>query len=179
MVLTWGGPDIVSQAMGTQAGSLSDDVRKSKLEGFDRFMMTRFSPLCWAIPSNPNFDAKDAQGRQVLIEAAALQKGIYQKCGQDYSDYLRTIELSGMGMSSQNVDDYLNALANMELRAFQQYFKVDLTCIRLILDKSLIHSRILYKGPRDDTDSSFRLQYLASNAFKAQIAFWVLQDSIR
>ncbi|KAG8526816.1 uncharacterized protein KY384_008245 [Bacidia gigantensis] len=124
MVSTWGGPDIVPQLPTTKPGTLPNGEGKSRLEGFDQFMMTRFSPLCWAIPSNSYFDSKDAQGRQVLTEAAALQKAIYSKCGQDYSTYLRNIELSGMGMNNQSIEEYLNALNSMDLRGFQQYFKV-------------------------------------------------------
>ena len=97
---------------------------KPKLEGFDHFMITRFSPLCWAIPSNANFDSKDAQGKQVLGEAASLQKAIYSKTGQEYLTYLRNVELSGMGMDVGSIEQYLSALYSMDLKGFQQYFKV-------------------------------------------------------
>ena len=129
MVATWGGPDVVPHPAIPRGGVHADGEGKAKLEGFDQFMMTSFSPLCWAIPGNASFDSKDAQGKQVLGEAAALQKAIYSKTGKEYLDYLRSVELSGMGMNAGTVEEYLSALSTMELKAFQQYFKV-----RRILD---------------------------------------------
>ncbi|KAL9031146.1 MAG: hypothetical protein Q9196_000784 [Gyalolechia fulgens] len=111
MVITWGGPDI-------QTGS-----PQPILPGFDRFMMERFSPLCWTLPSQPNFDPKDAYGRQAMGEAAGLQKAIYSKTGEEYLSYLRNNELSGMGMDAGTVDEYLRALANTDAKAFKQYFQ--------------------------------------------------------
>ena len=109
-----------------QAGNTSSGAEKPRLEGFDQFMMTRLSPLGWAIPINPNFDSNDAQGKQVLGEAAALQKAIYSKTGQDYIHYLRNVQLSRMGMDATQTENYLNALCNMDSKGFQQYFKVTL-----------------------------------------------------
>lgn len=120
MVSTWGGPDVVPQ----KAGNLTGESNKPKLEGFDQFMITRLSPLGWAMPINPNFDSNDAQGKQVLGEAAALQKAIYNKTGEDYVQYLRNIQLSGIGMDVTQMENYLNALCSMDLKGFQQYFKV-------------------------------------------------------
>ena len=119
MVLTWGGPDIVHDP-----GTAINGVSAQKMEGFDIFMMTRFSPLCWALPSNPAYDTKDAQGKQVLNEAACLQKAIYQKTGQQYLTYLRDVELRGMGMNDDTIDEYLRALSTSDSKAFQGYFKV-------------------------------------------------------
>lgn len=111
MVVTWGGPDI-------QAGSA-----QPSLPGFDRFMMERFSPLCWTLPSQPNFDPKDAYGRQAMGEAAGLQKAIYSKTGDEYLSYLRNTELSGTGMDAGTVDEYLRALTSADAKAFKQYFQ--------------------------------------------------------
>ncbi|KAL8943606.1 MAG: hypothetical protein Q9216_000971 [Gyalolechia sp. 2 TL-2023] len=111
MVMTWGGQDI-------QTGS-----PQPTLPGFDRFMMERFSPLCWALPSQPNFDPKDAYGRQAMGEAAGLQKAIYTKTGEEYLSYLRNTELNGMGMDAGTVDEYLRALSNTDGKAFKQYFQ--------------------------------------------------------
>lgn len=116
MVQTWGG---------SGAEALENGVpQQLKLPGFDNFMMTTFSPLCWAVPSNPNFDPKDAQGKQVLGEAAALQKVIYAQIGQVFLDYLRNVELSGMGMDAGTINEYLGTLCNADTKAFQQFFKV-------------------------------------------------------
>ncbi len=119
MVLTWGGSGIQGSNGGIRGQSL-----EPKLPGFNQFMMTTFSPLCWAVPSNPNFDPKDAQGKQVLGEAAALQKAIYTKTGQEYLTYLKDVELSGMGMDGVTINEYLSALSQPDTKAFQQFFKV-------------------------------------------------------
>lgn len=124
MVATWGGPDVVPVPKNPRAPSVSEMESKAKLEGFDHFMITRFSPLSWAIPSNPSFDPKDAQGKQVLSEAAGLQKAIYNKTGEEYLVYLRNVELGGMGMDAATVETYLAAITTMDLKAFQQFFKV-------------------------------------------------------
>jgi len=127
MVSTWGGPDRVSEDQSQRSGALSNGHQQTKLEGFDQFMMTRFSPLCWAIPSNPNFDSKDAQGKQALSEAAVLQKTICMKVGSEYLAWLENTELSGMGMDRPARDEYLNALISMDVKTFQTYFKVGTT----------------------------------------------------
>ena len=138
MVATWGGPDVVAQVpyqSGAPANKVTNGDAFYKLEGFDQFMMTRFSPLCWALPSNPAFDAKDAQGKQALAEAAGLQKAIYTKTGQEYLTYLRDVELSRMGMNSGIIEEYLQNLCNSDVKGFQNYFKVCLTCSQLLLQR--------------------------------------------
>jgi len=124
MVHTWGGPDIESPSSTTTNGQITSASPQPRLPGFDRFMMTTFSPLCWAIPSNSNFDPKDAQGKQVLGEAAVLQKAILAKIGQEYLTWLRDIGLSGMGMDSGTIDEYLRALCNNDTKGFQRFFQV-------------------------------------------------------
>ena len=159
MVSTWGGPDLVAPIQVASSTNMANGAGKPKLDGFDQFMMTRFSPLCWGIPSNAKFDFKDAQGKQVLGEAAALQKTIYAKTGQQYLTYLRDVELSSMGMDGANVDEYLNAMYNMDTKNFQQYFKVRSRCDHPIACKILtsIHIRILYKGMLGDYGEDSRI----------------------
>ena len=124
MAFTWGGPDFQSPASTIGDGTASYRSTRPKLPGFDRFMIVTFSPTCWAIPSNPKFDPKDAQGKQVLGEAAALQKAIYTKTGQEYLTWLKDTELSGMGMDSGTINEYLHALCTSDTKEFQQFFKV-------------------------------------------------------
>ena len=80
--------------------------------------------LCWAVPTNPEFKPKDAQGRQVLGEAANLQKAIYAKTGAKYLSWLRDAELRGMGMDDATMEEYLGALCNLDGRAFKLFFQV-------------------------------------------------------
>ena len=113
MVVTWGGPDV----------PIDNGNTPQPTPGFDRFMMERFSPLCWALPSQPTFDVKDAQSKQALGEAAGLQKAIYAKTGGGYLEWLRVSELSGMGMDAGAIEDYLQALCSADAKAFKQYFQ--------------------------------------------------------
>lgn len=122
MVTVWGGPDVVNPSQ--QNGTAVNTIAQPSLPGFDQFMITRFSPVCWAIPSNPDFSSKDAQGKQTLGEAAALPKAIYSKTGQSYLRYLRDVELRNMGMGEDNINEYLNALATMDIKGFRQFFQV-------------------------------------------------------
>lgn len=123
MVETWGGVD-VKNLSASQGNDSTNAVSQPTLPGFDRFMMTRFSPLCWALPTNLNFTSKDAEARQVLGEAAGLQKAIYQKTGQEYVTWLRDVELREMGMDSGIIEEYLRALCNFDLKGFRQFFLV-------------------------------------------------------
>lgn len=98
----------------------------ASIPGFNEFMFSRFSPLCWALPSTPGFNAKDAQSRQVLGEAGALQHTIYSKAGAEYVAYLRTRELPGMGMGPELVGEYIDALSRSDARGFRAFFQVGL-----------------------------------------------------
>ncbi|ETI26335.1 hypothetical protein G647_03112 [Cladophialophora carrionii CBS 160.54] len=117
MCSVWGGPDVVSAT-----GNANAAGPQPALPGFDQFMITRFSPLCWALPTNPTFNSKDAQARQALSEAANLQKTIYTKTGQQYLTWLQENELRTMGMNDTLINDYLQKLATMELKAFKTFF---------------------------------------------------------
>ena len=124
MVTTWGGPDVLKLNAVPAPPTGSILAPAPSLPGFDRFMMERFSPLCWALPSNEIFNPKDAQGRQVLGEAAGLQQAIYSKTGQEYLKWLRDVELRNMGMNVATIDEYLNALCTFDAKRFRQYFQV-------------------------------------------------------
>ncbi|SLM34450.1 trna exportin [Lasallia pustulata] len=121
---TWGGPDIVHD-VSSKAGNAIPPASSPQptLAGFDRFMMTRFSPLCWTLPMNPNFNPKDAQGKQVLGEAAGLQKAIYVKTGHDYMTWLREVELKGMGIDGNTIEEYVGALVTLDAKGFRQFFQ--------------------------------------------------------
>lgn len=119
MCLVWGGPDVV-------AGQISSDINQAQqqeLPGFKEFMMTRFSPLCWSMPANPNFNPKDGQARQVLMEAAALQKTIFAKNGEAYITYLRNTELPNVGLQGgPMMEDFFSKLATMDVKSWRSWF---------------------------------------------------------
>lgn len=117
---SWGGPDVapvpLQETAPTQQG----------LPGFGGFMISRFSPLCWALPATPTFNAKDAQARQVLAEVGALQRTIYCKTGVEYTEYLRNQELPGMGMGADLIEEFLTALGQLDIKGFRQFFPVSI-----------------------------------------------------
>lgn len=146
MVMTWGGPDIPSPPLSQGNGDINKTRPQPTLPGFDRFMMTRFSPLSWAIPSNSNFNSNDAQGRQVLGEAAGLQKAIYTKTGQEYLSWLREVELRETGMDDGTIEKYIQALCTLDMRGFRQFFQVGVHIGRKSPDFSNLNHRIWYNG---------------------------------
>ena len=122
MCTIWGGPGVVAPPKGQHVNGSVNMASQAALPGFDQFMITRFSPLCWALPTSSTFNAKDAQARQTLSEAAAMQKTIYQKTGDTYLSYLKENELRNMGMDDSMISDYLNKLATLDLRNWKVYW---------------------------------------------------------
>lgn len=119
MCTVWGGPDVVA-ANGPVGGTVTGP--QPALPGFDQFMITRFSPLCWSLPTNPSFNSKDAQARQALSEAAGLQKTIYTKTGEQYLSWLQENELRTMGMNDTMINEYLQKLTTLAPKAFKAFF---------------------------------------------------------
>lgn len=119
MVIAWGGPDIVASTPQATNGTITPSPT---LPGFDRFMIARFSPLCWALPAMPAFNPKDAQARIVLQEVATLQKNIYLKTGSEYLTYLKEQELRNMGMGDPMIDEFLGKLATLNLKDWRAYW---------------------------------------------------------
>jgi exportin-T len=117
MCMAWGGPDVVGPN-----GQPNGVAVQPAMAGFDQFMISRFSPLSWAMASNSNFSRTDAQARQVLQEAAGLQKTLYQKNGENYLTWLRDNELRSMGMSDAMIGEYLGTLSTSETKAFKNFF---------------------------------------------------------
>ena len=120
MASSWGGPDIVPDTSNGTSG------QGDALPGFGQFMITRFSPLCWAPPVTPSFNSKDAQAKQVLAEAGGLQRIIYSKTGVEYTEYLRSHELPNMGMGADLIEEFVGALSRLDVRGFRQFFPVGL-----------------------------------------------------
>jgi exportin-T len=139
MGLSWGGPDIAAANGNGNANGSS-----AALPGFGNYMISRFSPLCWALPANPSFNSKDAQAKQVLAEAGSLQRTIYSKTGGEYTDYLRNNELPGMGMGGDLIEEFVTALSQSDAKGFRQFFPV---CARAF------YSKVFFKCPRPLTNS--------------------------
>ncbi|KAF1951765.1 Exportin-T [Byssothecium circinans] len=107
MTSVWSGPDKIGP--GANATPTSPVAAQSQVPGFDNYVVERFSPLVWSIPSALGFNSKDAQAKQVLYEAANLQAEIVKKVGEPYVERLKT-ELRGMGVGDDMVNQYLQTL---------------------------------------------------------------------
>ncbi|KAI9686471.1 MAG: pre-tRNA nuclear export protein [Bogoriella megaspora] len=123
MCLTWGGPTISNSytPASNEPQPIIITTSAPTLPGFDTFMIHRFSPLSWSIPSSPAFNAKDPQARQVVAEIATLQQNILAKTGDQYLTYLRDVELKNMGAGMDVVEQYLSALTGMDVKAFRVF----------------------------------------------------------
>ncbi|KAI9823936.1 MAG: pre-tRNA nuclear export protein [Thelocarpon impressellum] len=123
MASQWGGPDLITLP-GSVATTANNGPTASTpgLPGFSNFMITRFSPVCWALPTNPAFNAKDAQARGVLGEVAALQRTIYAKTGEEFLVYLSEVWFPGMQLGKEAGDEYVRALEQRDAKGFRQFF---------------------------------------------------------
>jgi exportin-T len=108
MTSVWSGPDKVGP--GANTTETSPTATQTQVPGFDNYVLERFSPLVWSIPATPGFNSKDAQAKQVLYETANLQAEIVKKVGEPYVERLKS-DLSGMGVSDDMVNQYLQTLA--------------------------------------------------------------------
>ncbi|PBP26539.1 putative Exportin-T [Diplocarpon rosae] len=92
----WGGPNIAT--IGPQAISSSISPTPA-FPGFDRFLIERFHPICWAVLREPTFrPATDAQAKQVLNEIAGLEQMIYLKTGDMFIQHLQQEFFPAMGV---------------------------------------------------------------------------------
>ena len=120
MTATWGGPDIMPVPVSDPPPNSPTELGPSPvIPGFDSFIVNRFSPLSWAIPSAPGFKVKHPNGRQVVHEIATLQQEILKKTGRAYLIALR-YELQSMGMGDQDIDIYMTKLRG-EPKAFKEF----------------------------------------------------------
>ncbi|KAK6361200.1 pre-tRNA nuclear export protein [Orbilia blumenaviensis] len=127
MSSVWGGPEIPETILPEDKKKSTPSAQKGQVPqepvpGFDRFMIT-FSEICWAVPANPAFDAKDAQGRLVLGEVATLQKVIYGRTGTNFVTYLQGTYFPSINFPEQAALEYLSALQQLDHKKFKKFFQ--------------------------------------------------------
>ena len=137
MCSVWGGPNIYTPGptndliASTSSGSPSP---APTLQGFDQFMLTRFSPLTWAIMTKPDLNpTKDSSaGGKILTDVAELQGTLLAKTGREYLVWLRDSELTGLGLGQEAIEWYLNGLCTKsgDSRAFKGFLVTFLQQIR-------------------------------------------------
>lgn len=100
MAVLWGGTNIAT--LGPQAVS-SSLAPSPAFPGFDRFLIERFHPICWAVLREPTFrPATDAQAKQVLNEIAGLEQTIYLKTGDMFIQHLQQDFFPSMGIDGSD-----------------------------------------------------------------------------
>lgn len=101
----WGGPSIATLGPNAIATSLPPSPA---FDGFDRFLIERFHPICWVVLRESTFrPTGDAQAKQVLNEIAGLEQMIYMKTGQMFLDHLQQSFFPAMGF---NGDDFIKSM---------------------------------------------------------------------
>ncbi len=117
-------PTTLSNGAGTSPTTTTMTNNTTSLPGFDRFMIERFSSVCWTALANPAFNPRDATSRQVAAEMASLQKTIFTKTGLEFVTHLRDVSFPEMGLEKSQAEEYLRALQSRDLKGFRQFFLV-------------------------------------------------------
>ncbi|EKD19150.1 putative Exportin-T [Drepanopeziza brunnea f. sp. 'multigermtubi' MB_m1] len=101
----WGGANIAT--IGPQPAS-SSTAPSPAFDGFDRFLIERFHPICWVVLREQTFrPATDAQAKQVLNEIAGLEQMIYLKTGDMFIQHLQQEFFPAMGV---NGSDFIKSM---------------------------------------------------------------------
>jgi len=107
----WGGPDLDLYA---------ESSPNPTLTGFDTFMLSQFAPLPWKLVAVPGFVATDAQMRNIVQEAGALQWTMLRKTGSQYQRQLDG-ELRVLGANDTAVRAYFDSIVG-DIIGFRKFF---------------------------------------------------------
>ncbi|KAF1991941.1 Xpo1-domain-containing protein [Aulographum hederae CBS 113979] len=107
MTVTWGGPTVALPPIDQSTDKPT--APSPSIPGFDAFVLSRFSPLAWGIPTSANFRPRDPQSKAFVIEVAGLQLEILRKTGGAYVEVLRA-QLKEMGVGEEGVNEYVENL---------------------------------------------------------------------
>lgn len=111
MSAIWGGPDMTPY---------SGDLPSPTLPGFDGFMLSQFAPMPWKLIATPGLNAQDAQIRNVVQEAGALQWTIIRKVEGQYHRQLED-ELRNLGASDEGMRTYFESIVG-DVVGFRKFF---------------------------------------------------------
>lgn len=95
---------------------------KNQFNGFEDFMYKNIVPACFLAPLKPTFDLSDGQTVIALNESAACIKGIHEKRGDEFIQYLQTTYLMTINISPPVAREFCQALHSNN-KIFQNYFK--------------------------------------------------------
>jgi len=88
---------------------LSNQAPAPLIPGFDAFVLSRFSPVSWALPATQRFKASEPQAKQVIYEIALMQSEILKKTGDAYARILEG-ELTEIGLAPEDRTIYVAQL---------------------------------------------------------------------
>lgn len=116
---------IASVANGSRSGSVSPDFSiKLEAPGFYQFMYEHILRITFEVPMKPTFDLQDGQSVLVLGEIAGLQKAMAQKQGDVFLRYLSQVYLPSMNCPPDLVQEFVQALQQLEAKQYKKYFQV-------------------------------------------------------
>ncbi|CAJ0648468.1 6393_t:CDS:10 [Entrophospora sp. SA101] len=116
--------DITTTATVTTTNNSSNDAFSRTLEsqplpGFERFMYEHILRVCFELPMKQSFDVADGQSSVVLGEISNMIKTMYTLRGNEFLEYTRNIWLR-----QDLADEFLQALQQLDQKAFKKYFTV-------------------------------------------------------
>nr|CAB3267799.1 exportin-T [Phallusia mammillata] len=91
------------------------------------FVRKSVVPVCFLAPLKSTFDLSDAQTVLALGESAHLLKTVHTKKECNLENYLRQEYLPSLNTSTPVIDEYCQALREMNLKQFRSYLKMFFT----------------------------------------------------
>ncbi|ODQ51343.1 Xpo1-domain-containing protein [Saitoella complicata NRRL Y-17804] len=113
MVATWGGPN--------KTTAITNQLVGQDLPGFQRIMYEIMTPVCFEVPSKPEFNPRDAQAQLLLFEIASLQKAMFEQKGDTFIVALQNYLVS-INFPQPTAAEYIQSLRTMDLRDFRKFF---------------------------------------------------------
>ncbi|BGP35706.1 pre-tRNA nuclear export protein [Rhodotorula toruloides] len=92
------------------APPVTNGAPPSPVPGFEQFLYERAVPLCFQLPLKPEFDYSDAQSFQVIGEIANLLKGLLQKRGNEFVEFMTTQFFPSISCPPETAAQFMTAL---------------------------------------------------------------------
>ncbi|RUO96313.1 armadillo-type protein [Jimgerdemannia flammicorona] len=93
------------------------------LPGFEQFMFESIVRVSFEVPMKQSFNLSDGQTVLAFGEISGIQKAIYAKQGTRFIEYMRGVYLPSIQCPPNMAEDYLQALQQLEMRAFKKFFQ--------------------------------------------------------
>lgn len=120
MIQIWGTGVVIPG--GGDSGFESNYNALATVPGFTEFTMQHVSRLTWEVPTNSQFNARNAQMRSVLADLGIVQQAIFTVHGADYLQFLSQQYLPSIGLPQQYVEQYLTNLQSLDTKKFKSFY---------------------------------------------------------